>query len=58
MHGKNADGTRFSPDTPQNLAKLNTTYKIGDLTVVGGGTWQSRIYRAMPIPSGAFQSNG
>lgn len=58
VHSENADGSRFSPDTPQHLAKLNTTYKIGALTVGGGGTWQSRIYRAMPIPTGAFQSNG
>ncbi|WP_313436971.1 TonB-dependent siderophore receptor [Novosphingobium sp.] len=58
VHSENADGSRFSPDTPQHLAKLNTTYKIGALTLGGGGTWQSRIYRSMPIPTGAFQSNG
>nr|WP_086491487.1 TonB-dependent siderophore receptor [Novosphingobium panipatense] len=58
VHSENADGSRFSPDTPQHLAKLNTTYKIGALTIGGGGTWQSRIYRAMPIPTGAFQANG
>ncbi|WP_404476428.1 hypothetical protein [Novosphingobium sp. BL-52-GroH] len=52
----NSDGPRFSPDTPLGLAKLSTTYKIGDLTV--GGTRQSRIYRAMPVPTGAFRHNG
>lgn len=57
-HSENADGSRFSPDTPLHLAKLNTTYKIDRLTVGGGASWQSRIYRAMPIPTGAFQSNG
>lgn len=58
VHSENADGSRFSPDTPQHLAKLNTTYKLGALTLGGGGTWQSRIYRAMPIPTGAFQASG
>jgi outer membrane receptor for ferric coprogen and ferric-rhodotorulic acid len=55
---ENTDGSRFSSDTPLHLVKLNTTYKIGDLTLGGGGTWQSRIYRAMPIPTGAFLPNG
>lgn len=55
---ENADGSRFSPDTPLHQAKLNTTYKIDRLTLGGGATWQSRIYRAMPIPTGAFQANG
>ncbi len=58
VHSENADGSRFSPDTPEHLAKLNTTYKIGPVTIGGGATWQSRIYRAMPIPTGAFQANG
>lgn len=58
VHSENADGTRFSPDTPQHMAKLNTTYRIGSITLGGGATWQGRIYRAMPIPTGAFLSNG
>lgn len=55
---ENADGSRFSSDTPLHMVKLNTTYKIGALTLGGGGTWQSQIYRAMPIPTGTFQPNG
>ncbi|MDN4633641.1 TonB-dependent siderophore receptor [Sphingomonas sp. PsM26] len=55
---ESADGTRFSPDTPLHQAKLNTTYRIGPVTLGGGALWQSRIYRAMPIPTGAFLANG
>lgn len=58
VHSENADGSRFSPDTPHHLAKLNTTYRVGPVTVGGGATWQSQIYRAMPIPTGAFLANG
>lgn len=55
---KTADGDRFSSDTPLHMVKLNTTFTLGALTLGGGGTWQSRIYRAMPIPTGAFLANG
>ncbi len=55
---EDADGERFSSDTPLHQVKLNTTYRIDALTLGGGATWQSRIYREMPIPTGAFQPNG
>lgn len=58
VRSENADESRFSPDTPLHQAKLNTTYRIGAVTLGGGALWQSRIYRAMPIPTGAFQANG
>ena len=57
VRSKNADDTRFSPDTPLHQAKLNTTYRIGPVTLGGGALWQSRIYRAMPIPTGVFLAN-
>lgn len=59
-YSRSEDGSnvRFSSDTPLHMIKLNTTYKLGALTVGGGFTWQSRIFRAMPIPTGAFLANG
>lgn len=55
---KSANGDRFSPETPLHLVKFNSTYRLGQFVLGGGLSWQSRIYRFMPIPTGNFTTAG
>ncbi|MFT4253514.1 MAG: TonB-dependent siderophore receptor [Caulobacter sp.] len=54
-HNENAAGVRVFTVNPLHMVKVYSTYKLGDWTLGGGLTWQTKVYQNMTNPLGGAQ---